>query len=165
MRNSYRKAFIFYFLMSIILLDFGNKIRNLSFNSYFESDNFSNPIISIIHTTNTGSAFGMFQNNSFALAVLGFVVLSLITFYVYKKIRFEDKIELLSITLFSAGALGNLIERLKYGHVIDYIKLNFIDFPIFNMFDIMICMGIGLYIIFVLLNKDIESNVDKDNSN
>ena len=58
----------------------------------------------------------------------------------------------MSITLFSSGALGNLIERIQFGYVIDYINLNFINFPVFNMFDIMICLGVFLYFIFVVFD-------------
>jgi len=149
--NSSKKAFIFYFLMSLILLDFGNNLRKLSYNTFF--DNYSNPIFSIIHTTNTGSAFGLFANNSIPLAIFGFFALVLLTCYVYKNLTFEDKIELLAITLFSAGALGNLIERIRFGYVIDYINLNFIHFPIFNAFDVMICSGVFLYSISVFLDS------------
>ncbi len=158
--SSSKKAFIFYFLMSLILLDFGNSLRKLSYNSFF--DNYSNPIFSITHTTNTGSAFGLFTNNSLSLAIFGVIVLCFLTYYIYKNITFEDKLELISITLFSSGALGNLIERLRFGYVIDYINLNFIHFPIFNAFDIMICLGVFLYFIFVLFDlRKSNGNFDK----
>ena len=155
--NSKQKALIFYFLMSLILLDFGNSLRKLSYNPFFDS--YSNPVFSIKHTTNTGSAFGLFADNSMLLAIFGIVVIAFITFYIYKNITFENKLELLSVTLFVSGALGNLIERLKFGYVIDYINLNFINFPIFNSFDIMICLGVFLYFVFVFLD------LRKDNGN
>ena len=149
MKNSLTsRAMIFYFLMILILLDFGNSLRKLSYNPYL--GDFSNPVFSIIHTTNTGSAFGLFRNNSFGLAIFGIFALIFLAYYVYKNITFNDKLELLAITVFSAGALGNLIERVRFGHVIDYINLNFINFPVFNAFDIMICLGVFLYFIFVL---------------
>ena len=56
------KAFIFYFLMTIIFFDFGNQIKKLSYHSFFE--NFNNPIFSIVHANNTGSAFSLFQNQA-----------------------------------------------------------------------------------------------------
>ncbi len=149
MKNSLTsRAMIFYFLMILILLDFGNSLRKLSYNPYLSD--FSNPIFSIVHTTNTGSAFGLFRNNSFPLAIFGIFALIFLTYYVYKNITFNDKLELLAITVFSAGALGNLIERVRFNHVIDYINLNFVNFPVFNAFDIMICLGVFLYFIFVL---------------
>lgn len=151
-----KKAVIFYFLMSLVLVDFGNQLRKISYNSFFED--FSNPIFSIIHTTNTGSAFSLFENHSQIIAYLGILILLFIILYVIKNIKLSDRTELLSITLFTAGTLGNIIERLTYGHVVDYIKLNFINFPIFNTFDIMICIGIILYTIFVLFFQKKEIN-------
>ena len=140
-----KKALLFYFFMGLILLDFGNQLKKISYNPYFEFN--SNPVFSIVHVNNTGSAFSLFQNGALILAVLGIIVILFLIYYVYKNISFND-----TITLFSAGVLGNLIERIKYGYVIDYIKLNFINFPVFNSFDIMICVGIFLYIVFVLFD-------------
>ena len=154
-----KKAFIFYFLMSIVFWDFGNQLRKIIYNSYF--DNFDNPIFSVVHINNTGSAFGMFQNHIDLLVVLGIIAVSIISLYVYKNIAFKDKIELFSLTVFMGGTLGNLFERIKFGHVIDYIKLNFINFPVFNAFDIMICLGVFLYIILVLSDfKTLKGQID-----
>ena len=144
-----KKAFIFYFLMTLILLDFGNHLRKISYHPLLE--NFSNSFLSIIHLNNTGSAFSMFQNNAKILAIFGIIVILFIAFEVFKNISFKDKNELLALTLFSAGALGNVFERFQFGYVVDYIKLNFIDFPVFNAFDIMICTGILMYCICILL--------------
>ncbi len=149
-----KKACIFYFLMTLIFLDFANQLKILSYNPYFKT--LQNPFVSIVHLNNTGSAFSMFQNDAKVLAVFGILVVAYLTFYVIKKITFEDKMALLSLTLFTAGTLGNTIERIRFNYVIDYIKLNFIDFPVFNAFDIMICTGIALYIIFVLFKKEFE---------
>ena len=159
MKKTSLKAYIFYFLMVLTLLDLGNQLRKISFNEQLE--NYTNPLFSIVHTLNTGSAFGFFSNNTKILATIGIFALIFLTFYVIKKITFEDKWELISITLFSAGALGNLIERLSFGHVVDFIKLNFMDFPIFNVFDIMICTGVIIYFYIVLFEpkgKKLDNN-------
>ena len=156
MRNKKReKAFIFYFLMSLILLDFGNKISNKI--SLISNDiDFQNlslePLFSISYTTNTGSAFGLFNNSSLFLIIIGIFAIIFLTFYVLKNVTYDKKIELISITLFSSGTLGNLIERIKYGYVIDYIKLNFVDFPVFNIFDCFICLGVIIYCMFILFD-------------
>lgn len=146
-----KKAAIFYFLMTLILLDFGSQLRKLSF--FEEIDSINNPLFSICHIQNTGSAFGMFENQALFLAFLGIVVIALLSYYVLTSVQFKDRWLLLSITLFSAGTLGNIVERIRYHAVIDYIKLNFIDFPVFNSFDIMICLGIFIYFIFVLISS------------
>ena len=157
-----RRAFIFYFLMSIIFWDFGNQLRKISYDSYF--DNFKNPLFSVIHVNNTGSAFGMFQNSTLMLIVVSVIAVALITIYVYKNVSFKDKIELFSLTVFMGGTLGNLFERINNGHVVDYIKLNFIDFPVFNAFDIMICLGVFLYVVFVLFDfKSLKEQTHDNN--
>ncbi len=153
-----KKACIFYFLMNIILLDFGNQIRKISYSPYLKD--FDNPIFSILHVHNTGSAFGLFQNNAIFLSFIGLFAFIVLAFYVFQNIKFSDKITLLALTLFSAGTLGNLIERIQNGYVIDYIKLNFINFPIFNCFDIMISIGVILYICFVLFSKDDKEKIN-----
>lgn len=145
-----KKACIFYFLMVIILLDFGNQLKKISYNPLIE--NINNNFLSIVHLNNTGSAFSMFQNNAKILAILGIFVILIIAFEVFKNISSKEKNELLALTLFSAGSLGNVIERFQYGYVVDYIKLNFMDFPIFNAFDIMICSGIILYCLVIFLD-------------
>lgn len=144
-----KKACIFYFLMTIILFDFGSQLRKISFMESIEKIN--NPIFSIFHIENTGSAFGLFEYKAKFLAILGIFAFLFLSYYVYKNICFKDKLPLLSITLFAAGILGNIVERLQFGVVVDYIKLNFINFAIFNAFDIMICLGLFLYFLSVLL--------------
>ena len=145
-----KRACIFYFLMTVILLDFGNQIRKISHMSYLEK--IDNPIFSIVHVNNTGSAFSLFQDHAKILAYLGIGVILFVAFQVFKNVSFKDKNNLLALTLFSAGTLGNIIERLQYGHVVDYIKLNFINFPVFNAFDIMICVGIFLYCLSIIID-------------
>ncbi len=154
-----RRAFIFYFLMSIVFLDFGNQLRKISYNAFFE--NFNNPIFSITHVNNTGSAFSLFENQTLLLSIFGIFAVILVTFYIIKNITFNDKTALLSLTLFMGGTLGNLIERIQFHHVVDYIKLNFINFPIFNAFDVMICCGVILYVIYIM--ADYKGQNDKSN--
>lgn len=154
-----KRACIFYFLMTIILLDFGNQLRNISYYSSINSVH--NSFFSITHLNNTGSAFSMFQNQTQILAYFGIFVLLFIAFQVFKNVTFRDKNQLLGLTLFSAGTLGNVIERFKFGYVVDYIKLNFVDFPVFNAFDVMICIGIFVYCLYILLeNKKVKNETN-----
>ncbi|MBQ9150061.1 signal peptidase II [bacterium] len=154
-----KKACIFYFLMTIILLDFGNQLRNISYYSSINSVH--NSFLSITHLNNTGSAFSMFQNQAQILAYFGIFVVLFVAFQVFKNVTFNDKNQLLALTLFSAGTLGNVIERFKFGYVVDYIKLNFVDFPVFNAFDVMICTGIFVYCLYILLeNKKVKNETN-----
>ena len=149
-----KKAFIFYFLMSIIFVDLGNRLRKLSYVPKIQ-DFFDNSFISIMHVENTGGAFSILQNHTAFL----------IGWHVYKEIRYKDKAELISLTLFSAGTLGNLIERILNGKVVDYIKLEYFNFPVFNAFDIMICLGILAYTAFVVFEFNISPFIYKKDLN
>lgn len=148
-----KKAFIFYFLMCLILVDFGNQIRNFSYLSQIQ--NIDNKFFTIMHVYNTGGAFSILQHHTFFLIMLSILALCYISFHVYKEVDFNDKMSLISLTLFSSGTIGNLIERVQAGKVLDYIKLNFMNFPVFNAFDVMICTGIILYTVFVLFELKI----------
>lgn len=157
-----RKAFIFYFLMSIIFLDFGNQIRKISYIPEF--NNIDNVIFKIVHINNTGSAFSLMEDKTLFLSVFGIIAIILISLYVIFNISFtKDKFVLFATTIFTGGTLGNLTERIQTGYVVDYIKLNFIDFPVFNAFDIMICTGIFLYIIFVLFQDNFKKKINDNN--
>ncbi len=165
MENKFRfdkKAFVFYFLMSIIFVDFSNQVAKLSYNPYFL--NTKNPIFSIVHLNNTGSAFSLFQNQSSFLIIFALCAIIFLSVYVIKKVKFKDKIELLALTMFNAGAIGNLAQRIEYGYVIDYIKLNFINFPVFNFSDILICGGVFLYILFVLFENPKKKEQNENQS-
>lgn len=151
-----KKAFIFYFIMTIILTDLGNGIKKLSYVPKIQ-DFFDGSLVSIMHVYNTGGAFSILQNKTSFLIVLSIITLALIAYHVYREVEFSDKISLISLTLFSAGTLGNLVERLLNGRVVDYFKLNFFDFPVFNAFDIMICTGIFIYTVFIILEIKAES--------
>jgi len=159
-----KRAVLFFFFMNLILLDFGNQLRILSWHK--ELINFQSALFSIQHLKNTGSAFGLFdniENGTVILSLIGVIAVIMILYLVAKNVGFKDKFALLSLTLFSSGTLGNALERYNQGYVTDYIKLNFVNFPVFNAFDIMITLGCFLYIIFVLF-EDSGDRKDENNS-
>ena len=109
---------------------------------------------SIIHITNTGSAFGAFQGYSLVLtivAIIGLFAISGLGVYVYRKYpQFVNIPNRIALGLLLGGDLGNLIHRLRFsGHVTDFINPGF--FPVFNVADSAITIGVILIIISVLL--------------
>ncbi len=159
-----KKACIFYFLMSIVFLDLGNSIRRLSYVPKIQ-EFFNESFISITHVYNTGGAFSILQDKTTFLIILSIIILVFIALHVYKEVKYSEKASLIALTLFSAGTLGNLIERIQNGRVIDYFKLNYFNFPVFNAFDIMICAGIFIYTVFVLFELKISFYQNKKDIN
>ena len=113
--------------------------------------------IKIIHITNTGSAFGAFQGFSLALtiiAILGLFILSGFGIYMYRQYpQFVNMPNRIALGLILGGDLGNLIDRLRFGRVTDFIDPGF--FPVFNVADSAITIGVIL-IIYSLLRSFIH---------
>jgi signal peptidase II len=114
-------------------------------------DNFSvTSFFKLVHFQNTGAAFS-FLHDASGWQNIFFVTLSILIliylFYLYKKLK-DVFPAWLSLLLIMAGAVGNLIDRIRIGHVTDFIYLHYNDFywPAFNVADSAICLGALLYL-------------------
>ena len=114
-------------------------------------DNFSvTSFFKLVHFQNTGAAFS-FLHDASGWQNIFFVTLSIVIliylFYLYKKLK-DVFPAWLSLLLIMAGAVGNLIDRIRIGHVTDFIYLHYNDFywPAFNVADSAICLGALLYL-------------------
>lgn len=109
--------------------------------------------LSLTNVRNTGSAFGLFQNQAFLLTLIAIVgIVAILLFY-----RYFSKANLLGIFalgLVFGGAIGNLIDRLRFGYVTDFIDVRLwgdFHWPIFNVADSGITVGSIMLIIFIFL--------------
>jgi signal peptidase II len=111
------------------------------------------PIIkSVFHITyveNRGIAFGLFPQGSSLFIVISLIIILGIIFFERKKVIKSLK-ERFCLGLILGGALGNLIDRLRFGFVIDF--LDFRIWPVFNLADSGVCIG-GILMVFFLLRK------------
>lgn len=146
-----------------MLWQFGDAIKELCIDTYAQISTQGNPVLSFVFAKNTGGAFSLFSGHPYVLSIFAIIVLIGVFIYVSKRITFDDKFKILSVTLFSAGIFGNLYERLTLGYVVDYIKLNFINFAIFNIFDVMICVSIALFCANLIVEDLIFKNGKKNN--
>ncbi len=112
-------------------------------------------VFSLAYLENRGAAFGMLQNSRWLLIGLTVLVLAGLTVYLWKK-RPENKLLRVSLALIYAGALGNLIDRVLRGYVVDLFSFDLIDFPVFNVADICVVCGVGLLVLYVLFLHDKE---------
>ncbi len=101
------------------------------------------------YAENTGAAFSMFNTSTDALSLVTGVVMAagLVLLFVIKN---KPKIYDICVPLIIAGGMGNLLDRLTRGYVIDYIMTLFIDFPIFNFADILITCSCGAVIVYLI---------------
>lgn len=112
------------------------------------------PFLSLTLACNTGAAFSILEGHSEILAVLGILFA---IFFVYLIVRLPEnrRFEGLAFALILAGAVGNVLDRLIRGCVVDFIHVHWSqwNFPIFNFADSAITIGAGLWIISLLRNR------------
>lgn len=102
----------------------------------------------LVHVGNTGAAWSLFQGKSLWLAALALLTLGAI-FVFRRHLELRLRPVQISFGLLCGGIVGNLVDRLLHGHVIDFLLFVFgtWDFPVFNLADTAICIGVGLYLI------------------
>jgi len=105
----------------------------------------------LVHVGNTGAAWSMFSGRSGWLALFAGVTLVLI-FIWRRALGLRDRMVQLAFGLLCGGIIGNLIDRLRYGHVVDFLDFHFGSYiyPTFNIADSGICVGVGIYLIHSL---------------
>lgn len=106
---------------------------------------------SIYYVRNTGAAFSILKDQRYLFIGIAFITFFLLQRYI-SKTKITKKLEIISLGLLMGGLVGNLIDRLLYGYVIDYLSFNFFgySFPIFNIADIGIVIGIILFSIYIM---------------
>ena len=162
MKRKYWVLLIFCF--GILLLDQWTKSLIVQKLSLYQRVEVIQGFFNIIHVRNTGGAFGIFGGEKGGLGSILFVVVSLLAIgsivYLFIKIKENEKTLALSFSLVLSGAIGNLIDRLRYGEVIDFLDfyLSSTHWPAFNVADSAICIGIGLLALELLIRDRKRSN-------
>ena len=139
------------FLIIIFLVLFFDQISKYIISNYFYTLKFKNYILfTIDFIKNDGAAFNLFSENIIFLQLISILssILIIILLFFSKKL---NTLESYGLSFILGGSLGNGIDRIINGFVIDFINLNFIEFPIFNIADLSI--NIGFFIILYSLIK------------
>ncbi|SKA01807.1 signal peptidase II [Anaerorhabdus furcosa] len=144
-----------FILIGILVLDLGTKLivqSNLDLHHQIPIiDNF----FYITYAKNTGAAWSMFSGRVGILTLMSLAGVGLFS-YMFSRVPEENKWERISIVLMIAGAAGNLFDRFVFGYVRDFLDFVIFgyDFPIFNIADSALCIGIGLLIVITLFKKE-----------
>jgi len=109
----------------------------------------------LTYVTNTGSAFGLFNNQSILLAITAVVGVAAIIFY-YRYASVQNTFLKLGLGLQLGGAVGNLVDRVRFGEVTDFIEVGF--WPVFNLADSAIVVGVVVLAFFLLFSADKQSS-------
>jgi signal peptidase II len=109
--------------------------------------------INLVYVENKGVAFGMLSDKLYVMLPITVVVIG-ICIFVFLKYKGESKVFDYAMLLIIAGAVGNIMDKLTRGFVVDFLNFEFMDFPVFNVADISVCTGAGLLIIYILFFSD-----------
>ena len=108
----------------------------------------------LTYVQNTGAAFSLFEGMQWLFALIFIAFTALILWEHFRKTMPFSPFERWMIAAIYGGGLGNMIDRLRLGYVVDMIRVDFMDFPVFNVADCFITCGcIALIASLVLLNK------------
>lgn len=107
-------------------------------------------VLELNYLENKGAAFGMLQNQKIFFVFVAILFLAVILFLIIK-LPAEKKFTILHILLImiAAGAVGNMIDRLRFEYVVDFIYFSLINFPIFNFADI--CVTVATIVLILLI--------------
>ena len=148
-----RLYFIFLSLLICLLDQLSKYFISIDYKSIVNTDLI---LFTIDYVKNFGAAFNIFSGSRIFLSTVS-ILFSLILIYFILKNNINKTIDLLSYSFILGGSLGNGIDRIFKGYVVDFINLNFINFPIFNLADIAI--NIGFFLILYNLFKLRQSHV------
>lgn len=163
MKKNYIK--IISFIISIVIIDQLSKLIVVNTLELNNAITIINNFFRFLYIKNTGAAFGILGGNIFLLV---FITLALIYYLLHELNKnINNKLYLIAIPLIIGGALGNLIDRIFRGYVVDFISFIIFnkEMAIFNIADIFIFIGVVLYIIILLKDgiKDEKNNSNKRN--
>lgn len=136
------------FIVILVLLDQVSKIFMQNFLEYGNSVAIIDGVFHLTYVENRGAAFGLFENMQVFFIVIAIVVTIAGLVYIHKVKT--SKLANISICLIIAGAIGNLIDRVKMGYVIDFFDFRFIWNYVFNIADIFVVVGTLLLCIYLI---------------
>ena len=106
-------------------------------------------VVSLTYLKNSGAAFSMLENQQWFFTIITILAMGAAFVYLYRHIKGSIWL-LLGLTLIISGGIGNFIDRVRQGFVVDMFHLDFMNFAIFNVADIYLTVGVGLLLIYLL---------------
>ena len=109
-------------------------------------------IIELTNLRNSGAAWSIFEGQQTFFTIITIVAIIVIGYFIW---QYRKNIPMLiGLSLIMAGTIGNFIDRLRQGYVVDMFEITFINFPIFNIADMCLTLGVIWLIICILKEKD-----------
>lgn len=110
-------------------------------------------VLHITYIQNRGAAFGMLADNRWVFLIVSSVTIVAIALFLFLA-KPKNTLLLVSLSMILSGGIGNMIDRLALGYVVDMIDFRLINFAVFNGADSFVCVGAGLLFLAVLFEKE-----------
>ena len=117
-------------------------------------------VVELRFVLNQGMAFSLLSGKQLFLIIATSIALILVAYGLFFRSR-GKLLQQIAFILVLAGGIGNLIDRVLNGEVVDYINPLFIDFAVFNFADILVCVGVALWVLVILL-EEVEDKPSKE---
>ena len=131
-------------VVAVLILDQGSKWLVLRYLDIGDSKEIIENLLYLNHVQNPGAAFGFLAYQTWLFVIVTLLVMAVIIYYLYQ-LPSHYIVSRLALALLLGGALGNLIDRIDTGYVVDFISITFWP-PVFNVADMAIVIGIGLFV-------------------
>lgn len=145
-----------YFILitaGVILLDQATKYLAVAFLKNIYTFPIIEDVLHLTYLENTGAAFGMLKNSRWVFIVVSLVTIIGIIIY-YVKFPPKNKWLIAGLSFILGGGIGNMIDRILLGYVVDFIDFRIINFAVFNVADSFVCVGAVLVLIYVFFFSD-----------
>lgn len=147
---------IYLFITAIFFILFNLFLSDVILNNGYKL--VENSIFDLTFIKNQGAAFNLFDGYKVFLIIFAIIAITALIYYVIKQIEKISVFGLFFTSLLLSGIFNNMYERIIFGYVRDFIKLNFVDFPVFNISDIFINIGVFGIICIILKNSYLKNN-------
>ncbi|EQC69356.1 signal peptidase II [Streptococcus equinus] len=155
--KNYRKIYFPLAAVALIALDQMSKLWIVNHIPLNTIHKFLPGIFSLTYLRNYGAAFSILQNQQWFFTVITFAVVGAACYYFIKNLQGNFWL-LFGLLLIISGGLGNFIDRVRLGYVVDMVHLDFMNFAIFNVADSY--LTVGVIILFITLWKEEENGIN-----
>ena len=140
---------VYFIVVLLFMLLFDLYFSNSIVNTLKYGAHSGNRVFDLVYVTNTGAAFSLLNQYPHLLTVIGFISVIICLYVVIKYANKMSGMMLFWMGMLSAGISGNLYERIVYGYVRDFFEIKLFDFPVFNISDMFINIGV-VCILFII---------------
>ena len=143
------------FVAGIVTADQWTKFLTVAHIPLYQDIEFLPGFLGLTYVRNTGAAFSSFEGQQWLFAIIFVIFTGLILFEYFKKPQPFTTFDRWCIAAIYGGGLGNMIDRVRLGYVVDMIETKFMNFPVFNVADCFITCGcIALMVSLIFFNKE-----------